>query len=239
MSPADMVCVKPLKAHIRQLTEHSKSLYNRGMQKDPLSLKRANIRRALCSDPELTTAKSRYEVYWHRQACHAQSWETYCTLQRAVGNPVPRLKSCKTTSWSSHCECFDKVRLHQQLKTWMPIGLQYCGHCNKFTKRKKSHKGRCESACGVSFGRAHVLTGCKGYHGRPKPVNRQNPLWTHKRGRGAFGYDLWKKWVNNAAMNKYEARLRTLAQDRGGERYNLRQLKPKDIDTRMQRSVYQ
>lgn len=49
---------------------------------------------------------------------------------------------------------------------------------------------------------------------------------------------MWKKWVNNAAMNKYEARLRTVKENRGGGRYKLRQIAPKDIDTRLERGSF-
>lgn len=39
-------------------------------------------------------------------------------------------------------------------------------------------------------------------------------------------------------MNKYEARLRIAAENRGGNRYNLRKIAPKEIDTRSERGGY-
>jgi hypothetical protein len=75
-----------------------------------------------------------------------------------------------------------------------------------------------------------------GYHGRPKPRKRQETYWTHRKGRGAFGYKLWKKWFNNAAMNKLEYRLRcteVLNKKREwNERYGLRKLEARRVDSK-------
>lgn len=64
---------------------------------------------------------------------------------------------------------------------------------------------------------------------------RRETFWTHRSRRGAFGRGLWKKWFNNRAMNSYEARLGRERERKGVERYNLRQLQPKNVDTRVDR----
>lgn len=77
----------------------------------------------------------------------------------------------------------------------------------------------------------------KGYHGKGKPRKRQEMFWTHRKGRGAFGYRIWKKWFNNNAMNRLEGRLRDegrLNDKRGGGkgRYELRKLGARGIDSK-------
>lgn len=123
----------------------------------------------------------------------------------------------------------------------MPRGLNYCGTCAKFTKRKRSHNGRCES--GISFSGywlwfsnlLKVVCLClPGYHGQPKERKSGNHFWTHTSRGGAFGRKIWKKWFNNRAMNKLEARLaseRQAVQRNGSQRYYLRRLEPMDVDT--------
>jgi hypothetical protein len=94
----------------------------------------------------------------------------------------------------------------------MPRGLHYCNECNLFTRRKKTHKGRC-------------------YHGRPKPRVYEGHNWTHRSRKGAFGEKLWKKWFNNAAMDKFERRLRAPEGRKVNERYGLRVLKGRNVDS--------
>jgi hypothetical protein len=86
-----------------------------------------------------------------------------------------------------------------------------------FTRRKRNHKGRC-------------------YHGRPKPRVYEGHNWTHRSRHGAFGRKLWKKWFNNAAMDKLEKRLRAPQGGReGNSRYGLRSLQGKEVDSLMSR----
>jgi hypothetical protein len=109
-----------------------------------VSLSNSSIR-DLCSKPSITSHCSWYDRYSHRQKCHAESYKAFCELQRAQGKPEPENKKCRTQRWSAHCECFTKKgKLHTQLRSWMPKELLYCGGCDKFTKRKKSHNGKCK-----------------------------------------------------------------------------------------------
>lgn len=83
--------------------------------------------------------------YGHRQECHKKSYEVYCERNKRLGRSCPEMKKCKTSWISFHCECYTRrTKLHFRLRTWMPKGLNYCGRCGKFTKRKKQHNGRCE-----------------------------------------------------------------------------------------------
>lgn len=73
-----------------------------------------------------------------------------------------------------------------------------------------------------------------GYHGKPKPRKCESNFWTHRSRRGAFGRKLWKKWFNNQAMNKLELRLAKgdYSKRKGTERYEMRRLDAKKINTR-------
>ena len=136
--------------------------------------------------------------------------------------------------------------LYQRLRTWAPRGLNYCGTCRMWTKRKRGHGGRCEYAffAASAIPEKLIANGKQGYHGSPKPRNiqRGGNLWTHRSRRGAFGYKLWKKWFNNAAFERMELRLRTDPEDdqifkkRGNERYDLRRLKSRDVSTSEERN---
>jgi hypothetical protein len=102
-----------------------------------------------------------------------------------------------------------------------------------FTKRKKQHNGRCKFRVGL-FKRLLIS---EGYHGLPKQRRYEGNYWTHTSRGGAFGRKVWKKWFNNRAMNRLEARLR---QDRenqrkGSNRYSLRKLEPKPVNSRVVR----
>jgi len=79
------------------------------------------------------------------------------------------------------------------------------------------------------------VDGILGYHGRGKPFVKRETFWTHRPRRGAFGHELWKKWFNNRAMNKYEARLREPRARNGLKRYDMRKLAPLNVDTRVDR----
>ena len=76
-----------------------------------------------------------------------------------------------------------------------------------------------------------------GYHGRPKVRKFEGHYWTHTSRGGAFGRKLWKKWFNNRAMNRLEARLRQDRENRGkgSETYSLRKLESKVVNSRVAR----
>ena len=211
----------------------SKYLYNISSHKDTPLLKQV--------DEELhcTLDRTGYESrlgYRHRfqsrQKCHDERFNELCKRKALVGSPLPKPRRCSTARWAQHCECFNRMAtLHARLRSWVPKGLNYCGTCEKFTRRKRNHKGRCESFSLLR--RQRRLMGKQGYHGRPKPRARQGNLWTYRKGRGAFGFKMWKKWFNNAAMNRLEDRMRTgTTRERSGCRYELRGLKSMTVDTR-------
>jgi hypothetical protein len=62
---------------------------------------------------------------------------------------------------------------------------------------------------------------------------QRQTYWTHRRGRGAFGYKLWKKWFNNAAHDRMEARLQGVRKP--NQRYNFRDYKPRIVDSKEMR----
>ncbi|KAH6717022.1 hypothetical protein DL95DRAFT_450980 [Leptodontidium sp. 2 PMI_412] len=203
--PNDQICLR--------LT--CKSLYYTPVPKTAISLETTDLgTSSLCGK---TTSSDWTSRWTHRQKCHKLSYDAICARNKQLGKPTPEMKKKCRTRWSSHhCECFTRrMRLHLRLKSWMPRGLNYCGTCAKFTKRKRSHNGRC-------------------YHGQPKERKSGNHFWTHTSRGGAFGRKIWKKWFNNRAMNKLEARLaseRQAVQRNGSQRYSLRRLEPMDVDT--------
>lgn len=81
-----------------------------------------------------------------------------------------------------------------------------------------------------------LLTG-EGYHGRPKQRIYEGHYWTHTSRGGAFGRKIWKKWFNNRAMNRLEARIRQDQENqrKGCERYSMRKLKPKAVNSKVAR----
>jgi hypothetical protein len=163
-------------------------------------------------------------------------WEASNKRREAEGLSRLTLKKCRTRSYGSdHCECFSrKYKLHSRLRSWMPKGLNYCGDCDKFTKRKRQHKGRCELL--LLNMDILVANDILGYHGCKKPRIYAGNFWTHRSGHGAFGRKLWKKWFNNRAMNSLEGRLERGSSDRAeGTRYTLRALEPKQVDTKAAR----
>jgi hypothetical protein len=114
----------------------------------------------------------------------------------------------------------------------MPKGLRYCGNCGSFTRRKKQHHGRCK------YLRRHfeAIANEVGYHGQPKKRVYKGNFWTHSSRKGAFGRKIWKKWFNNAAMNRLEARLgKEIPARKGNDRYEMRSLAPKMVNTRASR----
>lgn len=215
----------------------SKSLYYSSSDKTPISLETTDFdSETLCGEP--TTSLDWTGRWKHRQECHKLSYEAVCTRNKQLGRSTPEMKKCRT-GWSSHhCECFTRrMRLHFRLASWMPKGLNYCGTCAKFTRRKKSHHGRCELATflisKILFRWSHLLK-MLGYHGKSKVRKSGNHFWSHTSRGGAFGPKIWKKWFNNRAMNRLEARLaseRQTVQRNGSQRYSLRRLEAVDVDT--------
>ena len=84
----------------------------------------------------------------HRMECHKASYEAVCKRNTESGRTTPEMKQKCRTRWASHhCECYTRhTKLHRRIKCWMPRNLNYCGECEKFTKRKKQHNGRCKSS---------------------------------------------------------------------------------------------
>ncbi|KAL2061902.1 hypothetical protein VTL71DRAFT_7280 [Oculimacula yallundae] len=204
--PNDQICLR--------LT--CKTLYYSRLSNDPISLSTTDVGTdAYCGK---LTAHLDWSSRWtHRQECHKLTYEAVCARNKQLGRSTPEMKrKCRTRYSSHHCECYSRrMRLHLRLKSWMPKGLNYCGTCEKFTKRKKSHNGRC-------------------YHGKPKQRQSKSNFWTHTSRNGAFGRKIWKKWFNNRAMNQLEARLaseRQTVQRNGSQRYSMRALKAMDVDT--------
>ena len=73
-----------------------------------------------------------------------------------------------------------------------------------------------------------------GYHGKAKVRKYEGNYWTHTSRGGAFGRKIWKRWFNNRAMNNLEVRLSTERpeqQRKGSERYAMRTLEAKEVDT--------
>jgi hypothetical protein len=210
------------------LTPSSKALYKLSPSKEIVSLENTD-------DGPLCGKDDSLPRWSHRNECHKASYEAVCKRNAKLGRSTPEMKrKCRTRWSSSHCECYTKhMRLHRRIKSFMPRSLHYCGECEMFTKRKKQHNGRCKLVFKVFKG---LLTS-EGYHGRPKERRYEGHYWTHTSRGGAFGRKIWKKWFNNRAMNRLEARLR---QDRenqrkGSERYSLRKLEPREVNSKVAR----
>lgn len=127
------------------LTSQSKSLYYTPSAKTPISLETIDLgSEVLCGQ---TSPSSDWSSRWrHRQECHKLSYEAIKARNKQSGKSTPEMRKKCRTRWSSHhCECYTRrTKLHYRLSSWMPKGLNYCGTCAKFTKRKRSHNGRCE-----------------------------------------------------------------------------------------------
>jgi hypothetical protein len=117
----------------------SKSLYGLSPSKEIVSLDNTDIGPLCGKDNSLPR-------WQHRNECHKASYEAVCKRNAERGHSTPEMKRKCRTSWSSHhCECYTRqMRLHRRLKPWMPRNLNYCGECERFTKRKKQHNGRCK-----------------------------------------------------------------------------------------------
>jgi hypothetical protein len=203
-------------------------MYNISLSKEIVSLESTDIG-PLCGQDDTV------QRWVHRHQCHKASYEAICKYNAKFGRSTPEMKKKCRTSWSSyHCECYTRhKRLHWRLKSWMPQSLRYCGTCEMFTKRKKQHNGRCK----LPFEVAERMLMTEGYHGRPKARRFQGHYWTHTSRGGSFGRKIWKKWFNNNAMNHLEARLRYDGENqrKGSERYSLRKLEPRNVNSRVAR----
>jgi len=208
-------------------TSSSKTMYDISPTKDIVSLENTDVG-PFCGTDGLPR-------WSHKMECHKASYEAACKRNAELGRSTPEMKKKCRTGWSSkHCECYTRhMRLHRRIKSWMPRNLHYCGTCEMFTERKKQHNGRCELfMCKFDL----LLTG-EGYHGRPKQRIYEGHYWTHTSRGGAFGRKIWKKWFNNRAMNRLEARIRQYQENqrKGCERYSMRKLKPKAVNSKVAR----
>ncbi|KAM3077248.1 hypothetical protein ACMFMG_003287 [Clarireedia jacksonii] len=210
-SPIDRVCL--------QLT--CKTLYNLIPRPDhPLSLSTSEEPMPICSlAPDLPNGKciSRY-------SCHRHSLDAV-NAQRAKKGLWPMKRDyCSTPYHTDHCLCFSSSRtavLHKQLRSWIPREWKYCGTCDMYTFRKSWKKYQCEHGDKTRSGPS-----MRSYYER-------RTYWTHRRGHGAFGYKLWKKWFNNAAYDRMEARLQGVRKP--NSRYNFRNYKPRIVDSKEMR----
>ncbi|RDW70417.1 hypothetical protein BP5796_08814 [Coleophoma crateriformis] len=208
-SPNDQVCLRLTSKYFYNLPTNKKITIHLEHEEDE------EYCGSYEADPKLSIHVARM---LHRRECHEKTYHKVVEMRKAAGKAIPALKKCRTRSWSVHCECFNRSsKLYQRLRTWVPKGLNYCGQCAKFTRRKASQKKIC-------------------YHGRGKPRKQQTNFWTHRRGQGGFDRMLWKKWVRNSEMDQFERRLRDEnVQRKGTERYALRKWVPRDVDTREMR----
>jgi hypothetical protein len=126
------------------LTSSSKYLYNFSSNtKEPISLESTDTG-PLCQCKDV--GKDWAKRWSHRRDCHKLSYEAIRLRNDSIGRSTPAMnRKCRTRYATHHCECFTRRnRLHFRLKSWMPSGMNYCGHCEKFTVRKRGHNGRCK-----------------------------------------------------------------------------------------------
>lgn len=151
-----MVTRAPLRDSTQANIHRSKYLYNlSNTPKKALSLAYSDSE-YLCESsekaptPPLVSWYSRYE---HRRNCHNICYTEAVKRAENEGRPAPKARrKCSTRRWAEHCGCFaGKAKLHQRLRGWMPRGLNYCSQCERFTKRKPQHKGRCKYALSLVF----------------------------------------------------------------------------------------
>ncbi|KAH8659198.1 hypothetical protein BGZ60DRAFT_414798 [Tricladium varicosporioides] len=204
--PNDLICLRLTCKYLYNLSPDQSILPLSNNDSDPLCI----------HDPSDLTWKdtsSWSARYTHSIHCHALSHAETLKLHPTISQTPGR---CRTRYLASqgHCQCYlQRTKLHRRLRSWVPSKLKYCSTCDMFTKRKRGHKGRC-------------------YHGLPKPRVYEGNYWTHRPRRGAFGRKLWKKWFNNAAMNKFEGRLRKgIAGRESNKRYELRRLEGREVDS--------
>lgn len=132
----------------------SKHLYELNSSNRSLSLSNEDKLAPLCSSQKPNRSPGRF---LHRKDCHDRSFAEALRRKEQSGLPLPKQRKCRTNRWATHCECFSgRSRLHQRLRTWFPRGLNYCGQCDKYTRRKKSHNGRC--MCGTLIKVQMMLT---------------------------------------------------------------------------------
>lgn len=192
--------------------------------------------------PAVVPTKGVERVLW----CHMQKQALQNRERRALGKREVVRSSCRTAKvwWrgDQHCYCgVDGERpLYRRLRSWVPRGLNYCGQCDKWTRRTRSHGGRCK--CHDLLRWTCITDEWRlGHHGLPRPTRRRtNNLWMHHSRKGAFGHKIWKFWFNNAAHNSFEARLRDGVDScrRSASGHNLRTLRMRDIDTSVARGFH-
>lgn len=156
LSSSHLVCVSSFLSRALIWPLASKYLYNFSPTKPQqrIDLEQTDETGPLCCQevPKDSNYRSRYQ---HHLECHKLSYENIRARNEKDGRSTPPMKKCRTRySWNStagsHCGCFLKRgRLHYRLNGWIGKGLGYCGTCQRFTKRKPQHKGRCKSIFGV------------------------------------------------------------------------------------------
>lgn len=213
------------------LTLDSKELHALASAKQRVSLSNSD-EEVLCGSTSPGAGETIY--YWrnkHRRECHRLCWKESNRRLEANGLASRPLKKCRTNRFGSdHCDCFSqKYRLYNRLRSWTPKALKFCGHCDKFTRRKRQHNGRCEHLppwSGMSITNHLIMLG---YHGYGKPRTYQGNYWTYNARRGGFGRKLWRKWFTNRAMQRLENRLENGLTERDrGTRYSLREIKARE-----------
>ena len=146
--PNDRVCLRLtwffsliLRVVEQELMLSSKSLYELSLFTKMSSLEKTDAG-PLCGKDDCQISR-----WQHRMECHKASYEAVCKRNAENGRSTPEMKRKCRTRWAAHhCECYTRhTKLHRRIKSWMPSNLNYCGECEKFTKRKKQHNGRCKS----------------------------------------------------------------------------------------------
>lgn len=141
---SNLVFVPRSLCHWDILIFNSKYMYNIvPFKKGPISLESSDTSALCgCKDP----GKDWQSRWAHRRECHKLSYEANRIRNQSIGRSTPEMKTkCRTMYGTDHCECFTrKYRLYSRLRSWMPKGINYCGHCAKFTARKRGHNGRCK-----------------------------------------------------------------------------------------------
>jgi len=123
-------------------------LYNLSPPKHPLPL--SNEDPSPLNSPPCRTCPDALEqpCYIYRSRCHETHLEAANVERRKqCMREIESTKTCKMRRMWRVCECFKgKEMLYQRLRTWVPKGLNYCGTCRMWTRRKRGHGGRCEYA---------------------------------------------------------------------------------------------
>jgi hypothetical protein len=86
----------------------------------------------------------RYDPRMHRRKIHSfmdaprYGYWNYASRRYSSNHATCQVPRCK-----KHCACIS-CPLFTRLRGWMGDDLRYCSQCEKFTRRLKKYKGRCE-----------------------------------------------------------------------------------------------